>query len=247
MLSRRRRAAPVRRSGRGPSSLSATRRRVARGSAAWRAAKRGKGALPEPDITAIATSKGHATPSKAEHHFSPNNGRLMKDRAAARRGARHATRQGLTDFGPLGIPKRILAGHTPPLPRMGQDMAITRRMLLASMAAVAGAVAARAARVPASLVAQHAESSLLDHLVSEIQWAQGELAVAWMADDFRAWDVDSDDERPHRVRLARALLLSRELDLSDEFAVVINRELESLWGELTRPGPGSTLCRCRGA
>jgi hypothetical protein len=114
-------------------------------------------------------------------------------------------------------------------------MAISRRMLFASMAALAGAVAARAARLPPLPVVQAAEPSLLDRLTGEIQWAHAELLAAVEADDFRAWKVDSDDEKPHRVRLAQALVLSRGLDPSDQLAVVVNRELENLWGELTRP------------
>ena len=49
--------------------------------------------------------------------------------------------------------------------------------------------------------------------------------------------VYSGDEKPHCMRLARALVMSRELDLSDQLAATVNRELEKLWGALTRPEP----------
>jgi hypothetical protein len=61
----------------------------------------------------------------------------------------------------------------------------------------------------------------------------------------RPWLVYSDDEKPNRVSLARALVISRDLDLSDQLAATINRELESLWGALTRPR-GSGFQRCDG-
>ena len=118
-------------------------------------------------------------------------------------------------------------------------MEITRRLLIASMAAVAGATASRAA----PLGALAAEPSLLDVLTAEIQWAQAALLTALEAGDYRAWEADFETERPHRMRLARALVLSRELDLSDPLAATVNRELETLWGALTRPPPVAPLIR----
>ena len=101
-----------------------------------------------------------------------------------------------------------------------------------------GAIAARAANIPPPTLLT-AKPSPLDKLTGEIQWAHAELMIAWEANDFRAWVVDFDDEKPHRFRLARALVTSRELDLSDQLVATINRELEKLWGALTLPEPPS--------
>lgn len=122
-------------------------------------------------------------------------------------------------------------------------MDITRRALFAGMAAVAGAIAARAASIPVLPESPPPAPSLLDTLTAEIQWAHAGLLDAWQASHFSPWLVYSDDEKPNRIRLARALVLSRDLDLSDQLAATINRELESLWTALTRPR-ASRFPRC---
>jgi hypothetical protein len=115
-------------------------------------------------------------------------------------------------------------------------MDITRRRLFAGIAAVAGALATRAAPLaaPAAVSVPSPPPSLLDTLTAEIQWAHAELLAALNADDFGAWEVDSDEAKPFRFRLARSLVLSRDLDLTDELAATVNRELESLWADLAR-------------
>jgi hypothetical protein len=112
-------------------------------------------------------------------------------------------------------------------------MEITRRWLWVSMAAVAGAVATRA--VHASPLIPTTAPSPLEDLTGEIQWAHAGLMAALEDNDFHMWIVDSDDEKPNRMRLARALVMSRELDLADPLAVTINHELEKLWRALTSP------------
>ena len=54
-------------------------------------------------------------------------------------------------------------------------------------------------------------------------------------DDFRPWIVDSDELKPHRMRLARALVLSRDLDLTGLHARILSESFESLWAKVTWP------------
>lgn len=110
---------------------------------------------------------------------------------------------------------------------------ITRRVLLGGIAAFIGAAAAPVIGAPLSREA--AQRPLRLFLAQEVHWAIAEYGRAREDDDFRAWIVDSDELKPRRMRLARALVLSRDLDLTGLHALILSQSLEVLWVDLTRP------------
>ena len=106
-------------------------------------------------------------------------------------------------------------------------MPITRRALLLSLAAVAGAAAARAAPVFTAREAFY---------MAEHQWTTGELLEAVKERDFSSWRFGgSENELPFRWRLARALVGLREMEDASPLEQTLRAEFEGLWRKLTRP------------
>jgi hypothetical protein len=115
-------------------------------------------------------------------------------------------------------------------------MSMTRRLLLGSVAAFVGAAAAPAIPALGAPVSREAaQRPLRLFLAQELQWVIAEYGRALENEDFRPWIVISDEPKPHRMRLARALVLSRELDLTGLHAQILSESFESLWATLTRP------------
>lgn len=113
---------------------------------------------------------------------------------------------------------------------------ITRRVLLGGVAAFLGAAAAPVIpALGAPLSREAAQRPLRLFLAQEVQWALKEYGHAREDGDFRAWIVDSDELKPRRMRLARALVLSRDLDLTGLHARILRESFEALWVDLTRP------------
>ena len=110
---------------------------------------------------------------------------------------------------------------------------ITRRVLLGGIAAFIGAAATPAIAAP--LLREAAQRPLRLFLAQELHWAIAEYGRARQDNDFHAWIVDSDELKPRRMRLARALILSRDLDLTGLHARILRESFEALWLDLTRP------------
>jgi len=107
-------------------------------------------------------------------------------------------------------------------------MQINRRALLAGLAAIAATAA-----MPAPVAAFAAREK---YLMAEHRWAAEALLLAEKAGDFRGWLWGGDEqESPHRWRLARALVTLRELDAPTVLEQQLLTEIESIWGQLTRP------------
>jgi hypothetical protein len=104
---------------------------------------------------------------------------------------------------------------------------ITRRALLASLAAVAGAAAARSAPAFTTREAFY---------MAEHKWATQGLLDAARYGDFSAWMFGgSEAEKPSRWRLARAVLGLREVDDPTPLEQTLRAEFEEVWRKLTRP------------
>jgi hypothetical protein len=115
-------------------------------------------------------------------------------------------------------------------------MSMTRRLLLGSVAAFVGAAAAPTIPALGAPVSREAaQRPLRLFLAQELHWAIAEYGRAREDDDFRPWIVDSDELKPHRMRLARALVLSRDLDLTGLHARILSESFESLWAKVTWP------------
>jgi hypothetical protein len=71
-------------------------------------------------------------------------------------------------------------------------MPITRRALLASLAAVAGTVAARGAPIAAPVDPAASLAPLVDHLRCEHQWAVDGLLRTVATGDFSPWDAGDE-------------------------------------------------------
>jgi hypothetical protein len=105
---------------------------------------------------------------------------------------------------------------------------ITRRALLASLAAVAAAAAA-----PATAAAFATRE---EYLMAEHRWAVQGLLSAIEAEDFWPWMWGGEEqENPRRWRLARLLVTLRELDAPTALEQQLLTEVESVWAQLTRP------------
>ena len=107
-------------------------------------------------------------------------------------------------------------------------MAITRRFLLAGMASVAAAVAARGGAAP---LFTEREASFR----REYEWAARALLEALQSGDYSAWERGSEAEAPSRWRLARAVVTLREAGDLTELERTLRHSLEGLWQALTRP------------
>lgn len=114
-------------------------------------------------------------------------------------------------------------------------MPVTRRQLLKSLAAVAGAMAARRAGAdvvtpasPPPLTAREA------HYLAEHKWAAQGLLRALASNDFAPWQPGEESERPSRWRLARSVVeLQDETGLSP-LEATLRKEFIALWSKLSR-------------
>jgi hypothetical protein len=112
-------------------------------------------------------------------------------------------------------------------------MPITRRSLLAGLAAVAGTAGANAyAAEPGAAALSEREA----FFVGEHRWAVGALLRALDTEDFAAWiGGGHEHECPSRWRLARCLVMLRELKDRSPLERTIKAEISKLWVGLTRP------------
>jgi len=115
-------------------------------------------------------------------------------------------------------------------------MPMTRRFLLSSLAAVAGAMATRG--LPAASIA--APSPALTEreafFAMEHEWAARGLLRACETKDFTPWVWGDGAESPCRWRLARAVAMIREVGNPSDLERTLQSEFSELWYELTRPG-----------
>ena len=111
-------------------------------------------------------------------------------------------------------------------------MPITRRALLASLAAVAGTVAARGAAIAAPALPAASMAPLVNHLRREHQWAVEGLLRAVATADFSPWDAGEEQDKPCRWRLARSVIAAREMDATTPLEQTLKAELLRLWDEL---------------
>jgi hypothetical protein len=103
---------------------------------------------------------------------------------------------------------------------------ITRRYLLASLAAVAGAMAVR--KVPAAPVFTPREL----HFMDGHNWAVTSLLEAKETGDYSDWTPFA----PNRFQLAAYWAQIDEIPDPTELEATLRAEFRSLWFKLTRPG-----------
>jgi hypothetical protein len=121
-------------------------------------------------------------------------------------------------------------------------MPITRRSLLAGLAAVAGAISTRAGAAKTGAALSEREA----FFVGEHKWAVAALLRALDSKDFTAWTGGGHEhECPLRWRLARCLVMLRELKVGSPLETTVEAEISKLWVRLTRPQ--WRISRIRGA
>lgn len=112
-------------------------------------------------------------------------------------------------------------------------MSLTRRSLLASLAAVAAAAVVPGASASAIPGPTARERRLRD----EHAWVVDALAKALESDDFSAFVPGREKTRPARWRLARVMMELRDLEDPTPLERTLSAEVSDLWWELTRhPG-----------
>ncbi|WP_267361024.1 MULTISPECIES: hypothetical protein [unclassified Methylobacterium] len=105
---------------------------------------------------------------------------------------------------------------------------ITRRRLLAGLAAVAGAALTHKPMLAA------AAPDPLDQLRQEYEWAARGLLDAIETRDLTPWKAGTSEEKPNRWRLARAVVMSRELETQNPYGDILREQFQYIWEQLSR-------------
>ena len=110
-------------------------------------------------------------------------------------------------------------------------MALTRRSLLAGLATVTAAMAARGVSASVAPILTEREA----FFVREHEWAARALLEALESGIYSPWLGGDEHESPFRWRLARAVVMISEAKDLSGLEQVLRSKLDEVWNNLTRP------------